>query len=419
MKNTVSKNNDYILSSQINLAARRLLYIAVNSEQVEKQLIGLSLGSSDKDVYKDPQLCIRYSNALTMISEQYKINLHLSERLRFLLSKSEEKSGQQKTYTESYSITAKLITSSSDTVFASQVECVKLSATENKNPYRVSEIKTLPAEKEGVGGASYKNIKYQCWEYINNSILKRILKEDLPESLNYDECISCSQVISMLICESSRNPSSYFTAPMVLDLIEYWINNYKDLIPKIEKLFKLQYSIDIVSSDEYKGNFVPSFIKLFGGKTALLNKYHQTQNQYKENDSTAYSFFKVFYHKAELDDLYIIEDKSKIVSIFINNLFPMVMVGAVSVSRHITNLLNENVETGRVAIKHYYDLGIPSTGQKLVHFINQEEILATLWSHCYQGASLKDLTQEWFGIDLQDQFVLTAIDLLGVDEILF
>ena len=96
MKNTVSKNNDYILSSQINLAARRLLYIAVNSEQVEKQLIGLSLDSSDKDVYKDPQLCIRYSNALTMISQQYKINLQLSERLRFLLSKSEEKSGQKK-----------------------------------------------------------------------------------------------------------------------------------------------------------------------------------------------------------------------------------------------------------------------------------------------------------------------------------
>ena len=137
------------MSSQINLAARRLLDIAVSfePEPLDKKIEDLSL----KDVYKEPNLCIRYSNAITLISEQYKINLQLSERLGFLLSKSEEKSGKQKTYTESYSITSKFITFSNDTVFASQVECVKLSATESKKPYRISEIKTLPAEKEGGG----------------------------------------------------------------------------------------------------------------------------------------------------------------------------------------------------------------------------------------------------------------------------
>ena len=64
---------------------------------------------------------------------------------------------------------------------------------------------------------------------------------------------------------------------------------------------------------------MPSFIKLFGGKTALLNKYHQTQNQYKENDSTAYSFFKVFYHKEEPDPRAVKLGTSK--GVVFNNIF--------------------------------------------------------------------------------------------------
>lgn len=418
MKKNSKKNSPedkYILSSKINLAARYLLNIAIKSEPLNKTIDNLSTNDS----YTEPQICIKYSNTLTLISEQYKINLQLFKRLNFLLSKSEEKNHEQKTYTESYSITAKFVTTHDNIIFASQVECIKLSATENKNPYRVSEIKTLPAEKEGIGGASYKNIKYQCWEYIDNNILKAVLKGNLSKPLEYDECISCSQIIAMLLCETSRNPVSYITAPMVLDLIQYWITNYKNLIPKIEKLFKLQYSIDIVSRDEYKGEFVPSFINLWGGKTSLLDKYHKTQNKYKENDSIAYSFFKVFYHKAKLDDLYIIEDKSKIVSVFINNLFPMVMEGAVSVSRHITNLLNDNVDGDKVAIKHYYDLGTPRTGEKLVDFIKQEKILVTLWSQCYQGVSLNELTREWLGIELGGDFGLLSGDLLSIDEIPF
>jgi hypothetical protein len=192
MKKTVSED-EYILSSQINLAARRLLNIVVTLKPLDEKIEDLSL--KDKDVYKKNYFCIKYPNATTLISEQYKINLQLSKRLDFLLSKSEEKKFQQKTYTESYSITAKFINSFDDTVFASQIECVKLSATESKKPYRISEIKTLPAEKEGIGGASYKNIKYQCWEYVDNSILKKILKGNLSTSLDYDECISCSQII--------------------------------------------------------------------------------------------------------------------------------------------------------------------------------------------------------------------------------
>lgn len=331
-----------------------------------------------------------------------------------MLSKSEEKSGKQKTYTESYSITAKFITSSNDTVFASQVECVKLSATESKKPYRISEIKTLPAEKEGVGGASYKNIKYQCWEYVDNSILKMILKGNLSKSLDYDECISCSQIIAMLICESSRNPASYFTAPMVLDLIEYWINNYKSLITDMERLFNIEYTIDTIRSGKYIHE------KHWNERgTPPLDYFINEKNTYLDTKPTSYAFFKVFYLKTELAELQDVEKKSNIISIFINSLFPMTEQGAVSVSRHITNLLNENFDNDKVAVKHYYDLGIPSTGKKLIDFINQEKILATLWHQCHPDVSLNALTQEWFGIDLKEQFTLTPVDLLGVDEIPF
>ena len=423
MKSENTEANKYILSSKINLAARRLLNVAKNSQQLEEGLKKMTL-SSVEDAYINPQVCIHYSNSGILILEQNKVNLQLYARLKFLLSKSEQKHGQQKTYTESYSVTAEFL-SEGKAVFSSQIECIKLSATEHKKPYRVSEIKTLPAEKEGIGGASYENIKYQCWEYIDNNVLKMVFKGNLSKNLSYDKCISCSQIIAMLICESSRNPSSYFTAPMVLDLIEYWINNHQRLILDMERLFSIEYNTDAIST----GRYMPeeTLDKKFGGQEAVLRYFTDKRNEHKDvclnNNPIAYAFFKVFYLRAELTELRNIEEKSSIISSFINALFPMAGGGAVSVSRHITNILNENIDNETIGSKkmekHYYDLGVPTTGSKLASFINKEKILATLWSQCYPNKSLNQLTQDWFGIDLEEPFVLTAGDIFPVEDIPF
>lgn len=239
MKSDSTNLDKYIKESTLNISARRLLSTVKESFVLDEQLRSLSLLDDD---YKDPFICIEWKNVRELISEQCFYNKKLFDRLSFLLTKSEEKPEQSKTYTESYSLTVKFKDPSENIVFASQVECIKLSATRDKMPYRVSEIKTLPAEKEGVGGASYKNIKYQCWEYIDNSVIKKILKGKLDQQLDYDQKISCSQIIAMIVCESSRNPTSYITAPMTLELIDYWLNNSIILMPKIKALFDSEVS---------------------------------------------------------------------------------------------------------------------------------------------------------------------------------
>ena len=174
-------------------------------------------------------------NVKDMIKYQKYIDIMLLEHLTFMEEKIELIEEEhilnyfkyEKPYIQSFAVSYKFINDIKPR-FITNIENIKLSTSTSENPYRVSEIKTLDSKSNKPMVSSYKEIDYSCWNYIDNNTLKSELKGTGIYMLSYDQKIACEQIIGMLACESSRNPTTYITAPMILELIDYEYANLEN-----------------------------------------------------------------------------------------------------------------------------------------------------------------------------------------------
>lgn len=70
--------------------------------------------------------------------------------------------------------------------------------------------------------SSYEKMDFTCWKGVTNFRIQEMLKGE--EVSTNEESIALSQTLSLFLCESSRNPVSFFTAPMCFELSEHWSN---------------------------------------------------------------------------------------------------------------------------------------------------------------------------------------------------
>ena len=64
--------------------------------------------------------------------------------------------------------------------------------------YRLAKIGTL---------GTYENNQYTCWDGIDITKLKQALKGEVE--IDEQEALALSQIVSLFVCESSRNPSTF------------------------------------------------------------------------------------------------------------------------------------------------------------------------------------------------------------------
>lgn len=213
--------------------------------------------------------------------------------------------------------------------------------------YRLSKIGTL---------GSYESIQYTCWDAIDNEKLIKILNNKRVK-VDEEEALALSQIVSLFVCESSRNPSAFLTAPMSLELAENEFNNKTtELEQKVKSL-----------RDKTKTKSVK----------AQLKQYTDELEELKSN-------------------------KSEIIKNFILEYFPMAIEKAVSASRHNSNEINEmdikefthKYDNGRAGVSHARKL--ESKTLKIIEKWDSEEG-NTIKKHFFDD--MNDMASKWYGID--------------------
>lgn len=295
---------------------------------------------------------IECSSIKKLIKQQKIVN----ESLKLELGRQQELSDEHdKKYSSSYSVSFKFegfSTSSENHLINTR--------SGDTHGYRLAKIGTL---------GTYENIQYTCWDGIDIANLKKALKgEDIK--IDEQEALSLSQIVSLFVCESSRNPSTFLTAPMCLELAE------KEFTSRKEKLEEKKESLS-------------------SKKNTKLGK-----EKIKKCD----------------DDLEQLDaDKSEIIKGCIFDYFPMVMKNATSASRHISNQINkfENCEE----FAHNYDNGRADINDadklnertlKLIKKWDKEESNKSKEEFFY---SMNSIVSDWYDIDTED-LLGDAYDLL-------
>jgi len=230
------------------------------------------------------------------IKELIKQQKIVNESLKLELERQQELSDEfNKKYSSSYSVSFKFSNFSTN----SENSLINTRSGDTHG-YRLAKIGSL---------GTYENIQYTCWDGIDILNLKEVLKvEDIE--VGEQEALALSQIVSLFVCESSRNPSTFLTAPMCLELAEKEFQSRKKKLEDKKESLSLQ-------------------------KNSKLGK-----EKLKKCD----------------EDLEQLEaDKSEIIKEFILDYFPMVMKNATSASRHISNQISkfENCKE----FVHKYDNG--------------------------------------------------------------
>ena len=76
--------------------------------------------------------------------------------------------------------------------------------------------------------SSYAQIDFNCFDTFSNTQIKNILIDGEEEdTLDNVGSLKFSQMLSLFLCETSRNPTSFFTIPMCLELSEWAFEQFK------------------------------------------------------------------------------------------------------------------------------------------------------------------------------------------------
>lgn len=229
------------------------------------------------------------------------------------------------------------------------------------NNLHVSKIETLP---------SYEKIDFSCWNGITNKRIKELLKGS--DISNDEEGIALSQTLSLFLCEASRNPVSFITAPMCFELSEYW-------------------------SDRIKQD-----ILLFYNEKRIIKKDYPIYLNYYQN------IFDLELSKLTEEDRVILDynivDQTVRSSIIIN-FFPMVIEKAVAASRHISTQLNIILEKYKKSnLKHLYDYTLGSESDALKLICKEKELLSE-WKKYISDDIIKstfNIMNSWYDIKIND-----------------
>jgi hypothetical protein len=318
---------------------------------------------------------IKCNSIKDMIKNQRLIDQSLCCYLKLL---EKEAKTDNSTYSDSFSVSYKF------PYFISNIENIVLNTSISDKPYRISEVKTLGA---------YSNMEYNCWDDLDNNKIKSIFKGEYKENIyfSYKEKYAFSQIISLFGCESSRNPTTYITAPMVLELAEYFFYSEKGQETREDKR-ELQKIISLKLCHSFDKKYLPK-----------LKEIKQSTSSDKEYNE---SIKKLKFHN-ELDDLEeeidksnytikMLNNKSLIIKDYFLNVFPMAINKAVSGSRVTSDKLNKLNDEQYF---HQYDYGRVNINiEKELEEKNAN--LKQLWHDAFPDKNITDLVLDWYDIKL-------------------
>lgn len=216
-------------------------------------------------------------------------------------------------YSASFSISYKFPT------FISNIENVILNTSTTDKPYRTSENKTLNA---------YSNMEYICWNSIDNKKIQLTFHGKYYDKLSNKEEYAFTQVISLFATEASRNPTTYITAPMVLELAEVKASKVENLINGED--------VTNVLADLYK-------------QRDRIIQGMQNKCNFNDIEDIIFSIEKYA------------NNKSLLIKDFFLKYFPMAIDKAVSGSRVTSDKLNKTFDN---KYSHQYDFGRPNINKE-------------------------------------------------------
>jgi hypothetical protein len=241
--------------------------------------------------------------------------------------------------------------------FISNIENVILNTSTTDKPYRTSENKTLNA---------YSNMEYICWNSIDNKKLQLTFHGEYFDKLSNKEEYAFTQVISLFATEASRNPTTYVTAPMVLELAEVKAS-------KIETLIDGEDVKDVL-------------VDLYKQRDRIIQGM---QNKYSINDIENMIFSIEKYAN----------NKSLLIKDFFLEYFPMAIDKAVSGSRVTSDKLNKILDNFDNKYSHQYDFGRPNINKEK-ELEEKNSVLKQLWQKTFPDREVTDLVKDWYDIDL-------------------
>ena len=107
--------------------------------------------------------------------------------------------------------------------------------------------------------SSYAQIDFDCFDTLNNNSIKYILTIGrCGTEIVVDNEISykMSQMVSLFLCETSRNPASFITIPMILELSEWIYDLNKSIAEEDQKI-----ASNLIESVHENSNYYNEFIK--------------------------------------------------------------------------------------------------------------------------------------------------------------
>ena len=284
--------------------------------------------------------------------------------------------------------------------FTSNVE----SHTFSKNGLHIAYVGSL---------SSYSEIDFSCFDSLNNEHIKYIFsngKKGSAIEINNDISLKLSQMTSLFLCETSRNPTSFLTIPMCLEISE---KLYK--FARHHKYELFQYTLN----DLHQNSSIYNDIK-DEQKKLLLKK--DEENILKINAKIDRNFINT---DNVTEKNYRDIEKSKIVKDVILIFFPLAIKNAVSASRYISKQINKFLKNDNLSHDYDEELGNVKDAKKLLSI---EQSLVNMYKkHVLTNTHLEKLDliysddidykyiiQEWFSIQIIDEDMLkTNAELIG------
>lgn len=269
--------------------------------------------------------------------------------------------------------------------FISNIESIILGTSTTDKPYRTSENKTLNA---------YSNMEYTCWNSIDNKKIQFIFHGKYLDNLSNKEEHAFTQVISLFATEASRNPTTYITAPMVLELAE---NFYYSLDGQVERENSRENQKILLSKlcSKYNNEYLPTLQK--------LKQQCKTEKEYNDKFAKLQNSEEIIYLEKEINRssniIEMLNSKALIIKDYFFNLFPMAIDKAVSGSRVTSDKLNKAPDNLDNKYSHQYDFGRPNINKEK-ELEEKNNTLKQLWEDTFPDREITDLVKDWYDINL-------------------